>query len=192
MKVLASTSTFGQMRVAQVVILTLIIVSIFLFEQNNRLKNDIQDIQWFHKLMFSNDRSVQTVNDINKTGLPFDIVPNIVHYILFEIHQIEFAHFISLLSVLKNQRPQLIYIHCDCHQLYGNYYRRVLKVANRTDTAIIVRYIERPKEIFGHKLSGDWVNWHTSDIMRIKVLMQFGGIYLDRYYIVFHIVGFVS
>ena len=106
-------------------------------------------------------------------------VPNIVHYILFTIHEVQFAHFISFLSVLKNQRPEVIYIHCDCHQLTGHYWTRALKVANKTRTLIIVRYFKRPEVIFGHKVSQKYLNWHSSDIARITVMSQFGGIYLD-------------
>jgi hypothetical protein len=54
----------------------------------------------------------------NVTGYPYDIVPNVVHYILFTIHEIQFSHFISLLSVLRNQKPDQIIIHCDCDQLF--------------------------------------------------------------------------
>ena len=118
--------------------------------------------------------------DSNETGFGYNIVPNIVHYVLFTIHEIQFAHFISILSVLKNQRPDQIYIHCDCNQLSGDYYRRVLRVANKTKTPIIIRTIERPTQIFGKKLSTKWHNWHLSDITRSIVLQEFGGIYLDR------------
>ena len=95
--------------------------------------------------------------DVNQIALRLDIVPNTVHYVLFEVHQISFVHFISMLSVLKNQKPELIYIHCNCHQLYGNYYHRVLRVSDRTDTKIIIRYTEQPSDIFGHKLKSEVV-----------------------------------
>ncbi|XP_054169322.1 uncharacterized protein LOC128966498 [Oppia nitens] len=114
----------------------------------------------------------------NKTfGYKQLIVPNIVHYVLFTIHEIEFAHFISILSVLKNQRPEIIYIHCDCHQISGQYFQRVLKVADKVNTKVIVRYVDKPTEIFGKKLKDNWINWY---IMPIKVLIEFGGIYLDN------------
>src|ERR1700761_2965283 len=48
--------------------------------------------------------------NFNETGFPFYVVPNIVHYILFDIKDIGFGHFVSLLSVMKNQKPDLIYI----------------------------------------------------------------------------------
>jgi len=116
----------------------------------------------------------------NITGYPIRIVPNIVHYVLFTIHQVEFGHFISILSVLKNQKPDQIIIHCDCDQLNGSYYERILKILPKTKTKLTIRKIERPTEIFGKPLNKEWIDWHASDITRIRVLMEFGGIYLDR------------
>jgi len=37
-----------------------------------------------------------------------------------------------------------------------------------------------PTEIFGQKLSKEWQLYHGSDIARARVLMQYGGIYLDN------------
>ena len=117
---------------------------------------------------------------LNETGFGFNIVPNIVHYVLFNVTEIQFGHFISFLSVLKNQKPEKVYIHCDCSQLSGDYYQRVQRVANKTNTPIIVRTIERPTQIFGRNVSKKWLNWHSADFTRIQVLREFGGIYLDR------------
>ena len=118
--------------------------------------------------------------DYDTTGFPIDIVPNIVHYILFRVHEIEFAHFISMVSVLKNHRPDLIYIHCDCTELYGDNWHRVQAIANRTGTRLTVRPIEIPTQVFGKNLSEGWRLWHASDVSRLQVLQEFGGIYLDR------------
>ena len=107
-------------------------------------------------------------------------VPNIVHYILFGINDIQFSHYLSVLSVLKNQKPSLIYIHCDCDRLTGQYWERAVRVADKLNTTLVVRRVVKPTEIFGHKLSTSYMNWHSSDITRILVLKEFGGIYLDR------------
>ena len=154
---------------AMVMILTMLICGKILFIQRNcnsvNLSNDLLNISGLK---------------LNETGFGFNIVPNIVHYVLFTVHEIEFSHFISFLSVLKNQKPEKVYIHCDCSQLSGDYYQRVLRVANKTNTSIIIRTIERPTQIFGKSLSKESLNWHSSDITRIRVLQEFGGIYLDR------------
>jgi len=118
----------------------------------------------------------------NITGYPYEIVPNIVHYVLFTIHEIQFGHFISILSVLRNQKPDKIIIHCDCDQLIGNYYKRIVNImrSTKSNTSLVIRRIEKPTEIFGKPLNEEWINWHASDKTRIRVLLEFGGIYLDR------------
>ena len=115
-----------------------------------------------------------------------DLVPNYVHYVLFSKHEIEFSHFICMLSVLKNQRPDRIYIHCDCNQIEGQNYQRLAIIANITNTPIIVRPVVMPTQVFGQPLSTEYGLWHASDIMRLQVLREFGGIYLDRDVYVIH------
>ena len=129
----------------------------------------------------------ETENDIdnlffgdNITGYPYPIVPNIVHNVLFNIQEIKFSHFISLLSILKNQMPKIIYIHCNCQQLSGVYYKRLIEKSRKSRTHIIVRQIKQPTQIFGRNLSEGSLNWHSADITRLRVLSQFGGIYLDN------------
>lgn len=117
---------------------------------------------------------------INEIGLPFDIVPNTVHYVLFAICEIQFGHFVSILSVLKNQKPDLIYVHTDCYRLSGQYWDRALKLAYKVNSNLMVRKVEKPLEVFGKRLSVPNLNWHAADITRIRVLMEMGGIYLDR------------
>jgi hypothetical protein len=51
---------------------------------------------------------------------------------------------------------------------------------------IEVKYLEAPTEIFGQQLSEDFRLYHGSDIARIRVLMQYGGIYLDNDCFVIH------
>ena len=45
---------------------------------------------------------------------------------------------------------------------------------------ITIRTTELPDEIFGEKFSSEWKLWHASDVLRNRVLLEFGGIYLDR------------
>jgi len=168
------------------ILLTLFLVIVFKTQFQTKIKSLVNEkwIQIEDQNQNQNEWQKILINNLtfdhNITGYPINIVPNIVHYILFTIHEIQFSHFISFLSVLKNQRPDQIYIHCDCNQLKGEYYKRVEKLSNKTKTELIIRQIERPTEIFGHKLSKEFLNWHSSDITRSRVLMEFGGIYLDR------------
>ncbi|CAG2179588.1 unnamed protein product [Oppiella nova] len=84
------------------------------------------------------------------------------------------------MSVVKNHRPDHIYIHCDCTELYGDHWHRVQAIANRMGTRLTVRPIEMPTQVFGRKLNPKWVVWHASDLSRLQALREFGGIYLDR------------
>ena len=157
-------------------VILLVICLIFVY----LLKNLVQINYESYELRAEANNNVSNKPGDNLTGYPIDIVPNIVHYVLFTIHKIEIAHFISILSVLKNHRPEKIMIHCDCDQLEGDYWERVLKIAEKTSTIIKVRRVERIKQIFGIKFNEKWIDWHASDVTRIKVLQEFGGIYLDR------------
>ncbi|CAG2176763.1 unnamed protein product [Oppiella nova] len=80
-----------------------------------------------------------------------------------------------MVSVLKNHRPDLIYIHCDCTELYGDNWHRVQAIANRTGTRLTVRSIEMPTQVFGKNLSEGWLIWHASDVSRLQVLQEFGA-----------------
>ena len=66
----------------------------------------------------------------------FYIVPNIIHYILLEQNFILFAHYISLKSMIRNQRPDKIMIHCDCYELNGKYWNRIIIEENYIDIQI--------------------------------------------------------
>ena len=137
--------------------------------------NEIQrlnEIKSKEKIIENNFKSVK-----NKTRV--HIVPNIVHYILFDDCLIDFGHFVSILSVLQNQKPEVIYFHCNCRQLSGDYYQRAVSLSNITKTNIIVQPIEKTK-IHGHKSNKTLSNQRVFDIIKIQVLKRFGGIYLDR------------
>ncbi|RWS25409.1 uncharacterized protein B4U80_07413 [Leptotrombidium deliense] len=110
-------------------------------------------------------------SNLNETGFSEDIVPDIVHMVRFENHFLDFVTYISIKSILKNHKPKQLYIHCDCDDLKGKYWDLIDK------SIITVRNIERPKFIFGQKLSSVF---HASDVTRIKVLMDFGGIFVDN------------
>lgn len=119
----------------------------------------------------------------NITGWPSDIVPDIVHYILFEYHRISYSNMLSLMSVIRIHQPALIYIHCDCDEIEPDdpNWARVLAAANETQTTTIqVNRIEKPTEINGVKISEEYRNFHASDITRYRLMKRYGGIYLDN------------
>lgn len=119
----------------------------------------------------------------NVTGWPVDIVPDVVHYILFEYHRISYSNMLSLLSVLQIHQPEVIYIHCDCDEIEKDdpNWKRILAAANVTrKTTIHVNHIVKPTEINGVPIRKEHRNFHASDIMRYRLLSQHGGIYLDN------------
>lgn len=119
----------------------------------------------------------------NITGWSTNIVPNIVHYILFEQHKITYVHMLSMLSVIQIHKPEIIYIHCDCDKIDEDdiNWMRVLKLINTTnDIMIIVNKIVRPTEIYGRPIQLGFLNFHASDITRYRTMKQYGGIYIDN------------
>ncbi|CAG2115186.1 unnamed protein product [Medioppia subpectinata] len=110
----------------------------------------------------------------NATGYDREIVPNVVHYVVLDNMYINFVHFLSIKSVLRNQRPDQIVIHCNCDDLRGRYWTQLLTDAPRV---IRVRRLPKPTAIFGKKLSSIY---HSADIARLQVMTSFGGIYLDN------------
>ena len=56
---------------------------------------------------------------------------------------------------------------------------RTGSIRSTTNTSLKIRQIKKPTEIFGQKLSKKYLNWHASDVSRLQILHEFGGIYLD-------------
>lgn len=69
-----------------------------------------------------------------------------------------------------------IWIHCDCRELTGYYWSLVESLSNVAKVPIKVSFMRRPTHVYGQLLSSVY---HASDIARIQVLMESGGIYLD-------------
>ena len=137
-----------------------------------------KDDQFIFDKIANEEWSVSGLKGDNQTGYPIEIVPNIIHYIILKQHYISFAHYISLKSVIRNHKPDLIMIHCDCDKLDGEYWTRIKLEEKHVN--ITIRTTELPDEIFGEKFSSEWKLWHASDVLRNRVLLEFGGIYLDR------------
>lgn len=88
---------------------------------------------------------------------------------------------LSLLSVVKIQKPEQIIIHCDCDQIDENdeHWGRVLLEVNQTNqVTIIINKIKKPREIYGKKLRSG--NQHASDVTRWRIMSEYGGIYIDN------------
>ncbi|XP_062610497.1 uncharacterized protein LOC134272268 [Saccostrea cucullata] len=98
-------------------------------------------------------------------------VPNIVHYIWLGKHEIEFIYFVTFYSTHKNQNHCLIFHYYDVLP-FGKWWDVLKKIIKN----IVYVKINPPFQIAGKKIH--WVE-HKSDILRLKILKEYGGVYLD-------------
>ncbi|KAL5020456.1 hypothetical protein ScPMuIL_003348 [Solemya velum] len=99
------------------------------------------------------------------------LVPNIVHFVWFQLERLSFYHFLSILSAHMFLKPCLILIHGDVLPA-GEYWGKLLDIV----TNVVHVRSDPPSQVFGKNLS--WIQ-HKSDIHRIEVMKEYGGIYLD-------------
>lgn len=104
-----------------------------------------------------------------------NLIPNLVHYVIYDNFSLNFIAYLSILSVLKVQKPSVIYIHSN-ENITGHYWNKLTQYASKTDSLLIVNYLMKPTHVYGQYISSVY---HASDISRLYVLRQFGGIYLD-------------
>lgn len=112
----------------------------------------------------------------NETGVDSPIIPNIVHYVIFNTQSIDFVTFVSFVSVIKFQKPELIMIHSNVGHLNGYYWDIVRSLFSVTNSTVQFIATPLPTHVYGQKLSSIY---HASDVTRISVLMKYGGVYLD-------------
>ncbi|XP_077861830.1 uncharacterized protein LOC144342836 [Saccoglossus kowalevskii] len=104
------------------------------------------------------------------------IVPNIVHYVWFTKEEFKFHNFLSVKSAITVQNAESIIFHCD-PEPNGKWWEITKEMAEtRGKTILRVVHREQPKEIFGNAIEDIH---HRSDIARIQVLLEYGGIYLN-------------
>ncbi|XP_037509112.1 uncharacterized protein LOC119385802 [Rhipicephalus sanguineus] len=109
-----------------------------------------------------------TVEEYNDT-----FVPNIVHFIRLGNASLSFIEVVSIRAAWLQQKPDFLMIHCDnCSATTQSENWKHIKDIPR----LTLRYVEKPETIFGIKVS--WIE-HASDIVRIRVLRKYGGVYLD-------------
>jgi len=82
-----------------------------------------------------------------------------------------------VLSAFKNHRPDKILFHTDVESFVGPYWE---KVKNTPGIVYEFRKVISPDTIFRQEFSKDYQVWHASDVTRIRILMEYGGIFLDN------------
>ncbi|PSN31627.1 hypothetical protein C0J52_27550 [Blattella germanica] len=105
------------------------------------------------------------------------IVPNYVHFLFFGNPRIIYTHAVCVLAAFKNQKPDRIFFHTNIKQFTGPHWKKIKDILG--DVLHIV-YVTLPTEIFGQKLSVPFHMWHAGDVTRIRILMEYGGIFLDN------------
>ncbi|XP_037510365.1 uncharacterized protein LOC119387130 [Rhipicephalus sanguineus] len=100
-------------------------------------------------------------------------VPNIVHFIRLGDAPLSFIEVVSIRAAWLQQKPDSLMIHCNnCSATTGSENWKHIKDIPR----LTLSYVEKPETIFGIEIS---CIQHASDVVRIRVLRKYGGIYLD-------------
>lgn len=105
------------------------------------------------------------------------IVPNIIHFLFFDISELSFVDAVCVLAAFKNHRPEKIYFHTNVEEFKGHYWQ---KLKSTPGLQIHIQKVTLPDKIFGQKFSAKYHRWHAGDVVRIKILMEYGGIFLDN------------
>lgn len=99
-------------------------------------------------------------------------VPNFVHFVSFGNNRtFTFVNYLSVLGAYKVQKPDRLLMHYDFLPT-GAWWERVKE---DVPTLELVKR-ERPKEIGGRPVD---VIFHASDIARLEILLDYGGVYID-------------
>lgn len=98
-------------------------------------------------------------------------VPNVIHYIWFGNMTFDFIYFVSIYSAHKYQKPCLIFLYYELLPS-GTWWNLLRKIV---DNIVLVKM--RPPMM----ISGKMIKFvqHKSDIVRLKILKEYGGIYVD-------------
>ncbi|XP_065305704.2 uncharacterized protein [Dermacentor albipictus] len=105
------------------------------------------------------------------SGYSYDIVPDILHLVRYNAPEVDFIDVVGMRSMYLNHRPKEIYVHCSPCGFQGNY-TRFLEGINFTFIPAVF-----PTEIFGIPIQ---VSHHATDVLRLRVLMRYGGYYFDK------------
>jgi len=116
----------------------------------------------------------------NVTGADHFIVPNIIHFVRFNKTEYSFVDYICLKAAFRNHRPDYFYIHTDVGDKYHGKYWEWIQNDPELKARVVLLYLDLPSEVFGQKLSDGWRFHHGSDVARIRIMMKYGGIYLDN------------
>jgi len=116
----------------------------------------------------------------NETGMDHFIVPNIIHLIRFNQSEFTFLNYMCLQAAYHHHGPDFFYIHTNVKEGFRGKYWSLIEEDVILRPKIKIFYVEPPSEIFGQPLNPKWRLWHGGDIARIRIMMKYGGIFLDN------------
>ena len=106
------------------------------------------------------------------------VVPRILHLAWYGSQSrptFRFHHVISVMSSLRYIQPERIMFWHDSVPI-GKWWTFIRQKINETTTTLTMMQRDAPETIFGHQIL---IDEHKSDIVRLEVVMKYGGIYHD-------------
>ena len=117
-----------------------------------------------------------SIEKSSKLHDPNSMIPNIVHMIFLDKRPLQRFAFLGILTVFNKVNPITLFIHCT-HAPHGEFWIMIQEMHEIAKRIVIVN-VNQPISIFSHTpASNDFA--HQSDIVRLNILMNFGGIYID-------------
>ena len=143
---------------------------------------DRSNITPVRELNFTNNS--QNISPLNTSKYPWErqknrtnMVPNVVHYVWFAYKgrnsTLSFLCYLGILSSHRSIKPDRIYFHTDKRPT--GYYWDLL--ANIPEFEVVLR--KPTRKLFGKLLMTDAFDTTTSNLDRLLILKEHGGIYLD-------------
>ncbi|RZF32434.1 hypothetical protein LSTR_LSTR001898 [Laodelphax striatellus] len=120
----------------------------------------------------------------NETGIltGYLIVPNYVHFLRMgaSMKNVKFIDAMCMLAAFKKQRPDRLFIHTDQKHFSGFHWDYLMNKVPGFKEALTIVSTQLPDTIFDQKFSQVYHYFHSSDVLRIQVLMKYGGMFLDN------------
>ena len=96
------------------------------------------------------------------------MIPKLVHFIYLGGRPFSLTHMLAVQSAKVVNSPDSIFLHCS-EKPAGPWWERV-------EQSVTINYVGKPTEVFGRPIK---MLAHMADIIRLRVLKDMGGIYLD-------------
>lgn len=140
-------------------------------------------------LLWNYDEVLDVADDFegfdNETGVfssagePVAVVPNTVHFLRVGQPEFSFVEYVCVLAAWRRQRPDWIMFHTDVFDFRGELWARLQATPGLREVIQIV-HTEPLYEVFGQRLDRSYGPWHAGDLLRIQILIKYGGIFLDN------------